>query len=138
MNHLSRWKVALYLAAIFVAGGVTGWTIAARATKEKMYSSFRSDEFAAHLRERVRSGLDLTPDQAAKIEPIIERTCSEMKSIHRDTYKRISQIISNLNAQIAAELTPDQKAKFEQMEKDRQESTRRKFKSRSELKSESR
>src|ERR1041385_5233038 len=118
MNHLSKWRVGLYLAAIFIAGGVTGWTIAARTTKEKMYSSIRSDEFAAHLRERVRSGLDLTPAQAAKIEPIIAKTCSEMKSIHRDTYKRISQFISNLNSQISAELTPDQKTRFEQMERE--------------------
>jgi len=138
MNHLSRWRVGLYLAAIFVAGGVTGWTIAARATKERMYSSIRSDEFATQLRERVRSGLELSPAQAAKIEPIIERTCSEMKSIHRDTYKRISQIISNLNSQIGAELTPDQKTRFEQMERERQASTRRKFKSRSESKIDSR
>jgi Spy/CpxP family protein refolding chaperone len=66
----------------------------------------------AHL----RSGLNLTDEQMAKIKPLIEKTCADMETIHRDTTRRAMNRIAETNAKIATFLTPEQKVKFEKME----------------------
>jgi len=44
MNRLSKTKLICYLAAIFVAGGVTGATVAVKATKQMMAETPRPGE----------------------------------------------------------------------------------------------
>lgn len=117
-NGLSKWTIALYLAAIFGAGVVSGWVIAAKTAKQEMFSPPRPGEFAAQMRERYESRLNLTPDQAAKLAAIIDQSVKEMQSIHADSFKRVRQGISNRNAQVAAILTPEQKKEFTRMEKE--------------------
>lgn len=117
-NGLSRWTIALYLAAIFGAGAVSGWVVAARTAKKEMFSPPRPAEFAASMRERYQSRLKLSPDQANKLAAIVEESVKEMQSIHADSFKRVRQGISNRNAQITAILTPEQKKEFDLMEKE--------------------
>ena len=55
MNHLSKTKLILYLAAIFVAGGVTGATVAVKAAKQIMTEAPRTGPFEArYLKEEAR------------------------------------------------------------------------------------
>jgi hypothetical protein len=57
---------------------------------------------------------------------VLDRSSSEIQSVHGECVKKIRQGLSNRNAQIAAILTPEQRQTFEQMEKERQESWRAK------------
>jgi Spy/CpxP family protein refolding chaperone len=129
MNGLSQWKVALYLAAIFCAGGVSGWFLAAKATKQKMFGPPpRAKEVATSWRDHLHARLNLTPDQARKIDAIIEQTSNEMESSYDAHVKCIRQVVSSRNAQIMAILTPQQRRQFEALEKERQETWRAKSK----------
>ena len=74
MMGLSKWKVALYLAAIFLAGGVSGWVVATKTAKQKVFTAPRSDEIAASLRTSMHSKLNLTDGQKQQIDAIIERS----------------------------------------------------------------
>jgi len=121
-NSISKWRIALYLAAIFCAGGISGWALAARTTKEKIFSPPRQDEISSSLKTRLRAKMNLTPDQATQIDGIIDRSSKEMQSIHGECIKRIRQGLTARNAQITALLTSDQQKQFEQIEKERQES----------------
>jgi len=128
MNHLSKTKLILYLAAIFVAGGVTGATVAVKAAKQIMTEAPRTGPFEArYLKERFQSKLALTPEQAKVIEPILEKMSDELKAVRAESTKRIGAIMKSSYEQIGKELTPEQRAKLEQMKKDRTESSHRKF-----------
>lgn len=126
MNGLSKWLIALYLAAIFAAGAVSGWVVAAKTAKGKMFMPPRWEEIQAHQRERLQSELSLTADQTNRIDRILDQSSKEMRSIHEKNMKRIWGEISNRNAQIIAVLTPEQQKRFEELEKERRESWRRK------------
>lgn len=126
MSGLSKWKAALYLAAIFCAGGVSGWFVAAKTAKRILFTSPRWEEIDASTRERLRSKLNLTPEQSSQVGEILEETSHELRSMHEKHMKLVWEVIRARNDQIADVLTPGQLKDFTQMEKERQEWWRRK------------
>ena len=72
MNHLTKNKIILYLAAIFLVGGVTGgvlgWTGANRNRMEPPSPKGMCD----HFRHQLKSELDLTPAQLQQLDPTHE------------------------------------------------------------------
>lgn len=126
MNGLSKWKLAIYLVALFAAGGVSGWMVAAKMAKERAFAPPRFEEYATRMRTQLHERLDLTPDQQSRIDTIIEQSSREMNSIHGELMKRVRLGMSNRNARINAILTPEQQKKFETFEKERMEQWRRK------------
>jgi len=128
MNRLSKTKLICYLAAIFVAGGVTGATVAMKATKQMAQAPPPGRIEARYLKERFQSKLNLTAEQAKVLEPILEKVSDDLKAIRSDSTKRIGGIMKNAYEQISKELTADQRVKLEQMKKDRPENNHRRFK----------
>lgn len=126
MNGLSKWKLALYLVALFVAGGVSGWVVAAKMAKERAFAPPRFEEFATKMRVQLHETLSLTPEQQGKLDAIFEESSKEMNVAHGDLMKRIRLGMSNRTARINAILTPEQQKKFEALEKERMEQWRRK------------
>jgi Spy/CpxP family protein refolding chaperone len=112
------WKVILAAVVIFGAGIVTG-----ALTKHLQYSQkpteakhrshahpFSSD----HLEEkrikflgRMDQELNLSPEQRRRIEEILQESQERMASLPREEFRRVRQ-------EIKAELTPDQRAYFEE------------------------
>ena len=126
MNLPSKPKLIFYLAAIFLAGGVTGATVAVKATKQIMAEPPKTGHIEAqYLKERFQAKLDLTPEQAKLIDPLLDKMSDELKAIHGECGKRISAVVKNSYDQIARELTPAQRLKLEQMRKSRPEKSRR-------------
>jgi Spy/CpxP family protein refolding chaperone len=125
MTVSTKWKIGSYLLAIFCAGAVSGWMIEAKTAKQKMFAPPRpeeiSDRISSSFRTRLHSQLELTPQQTQQVDAVLDRSAREMKSIHGECMKRISQGLNNRNAQISAILTPEQQKKFEQLEKERHE-----------------
>jgi len=124
MNGLSKWKVMLYLAGIFLAGSVSGWVIATKTAKQKAFTAPGRDEIAASLRTCMHSRLNLTADQRKKVDGIIERSSGELQAIHRQNIGLIRQVLSNRNAQLNAVLSPAQQEVFDQIERERKQSFR--------------
>ena len=121
MNNLLKWKVALYLTAIFAVGSVTGWMVGAKTTKVKMLSPPPPEEIGSRIRQGVHKELNLSPEQTKKVDAIIEQNSKEMKALFDAHLQRVRQVASNRNAQIAAVLDPEQKSKFDELEKKRHE-----------------
>jgi Spy/CpxP family protein refolding chaperone len=119
MKQGVRWKVVLYLTAIFAAGTISGWVVGTQAAKDKAFAPPKPNEIAASLRDRMHSKLNLTPEQAEQVDAIIDCTSKEIQSLHGDCIKRIRQGISSRNAQIKALLTPEQQKLFRIFEKER-------------------
>ena len=124
MNGVSKWKLVLYLAAIFAAGGVSGWVVAAKTTKEKIFSPPAPKEISSHFCERLFSRMNLSPEQSQKIKEISDRYAREVDNVRDEQSRRIRQAANNRNAQINAILTPQQRTEFEQIERERREAYR--------------
>ena len=121
MNRSRKVKVVLYLAGIFFAGIVTGIFISFQVARHMMPNQ-------ANLTERwsreLQSILNLSPEQMQKIKPVIRNTIGGFKdSLAADALAALT----NCNAQIAVELTPDQKVKFEQLAKEQVEFIQNRF-----------
>jgi len=67
------------------------------------------------MKEQFRSEHHLTPEQVAKISPIIDKTAAELQKVRRDTGGRVREIWMEAHQQIAGNLTDEQRQKLLQM-----------------------
>jgi len=121
MSPFSKWKTIGYAVAIFVAGGVSGGALGVYETKSHLFDPQREQEIAGHWRQRLTDKLGLTPDQVAQINPIIDSGATQLRSIRADTMQRLNKVFEDSYSKISAILTPDQRTKLDQMDKERQE-----------------
>ncbi|HKQ39643.1 MAG TPA: hypothetical protein VJ063_16320 [Verrucomicrobiae bacterium] len=124
MTDISKWKIILYLAAIFAAGGVSGWVVAAKTTKERILTPPGPKEISSHFCDRLSSKMNLTPEQSAKIKDVSDRYAKEVDALRDEQWRRIRTAANNRNAQINAILNPEQREQFEQLERERREANR--------------
>ena len=66
-----------------------------------------------HLSEK----LDLTADQKAKVQPIIDQAKPQIEAIHQEAMEKMRTIMESTGAQIRPLLTPQQQEKFDAMKK---------------------
>ena|SRR5215831_17622235 len=67
----------------------------------------------AHGLERLTEGLSLTPDQQAKVQPIINQAQPQIAAIHREAMQKMKAVVDNTASQIRPLLTPEQQKKLE-------------------------
>jgi len=123
---MSKWKISFYLIALFLAGVVTGAVLTHQIGRKIMMKAMRQDAMAEHWRRDLEKKLSLTPDQSQKIAPIITDGMSTFRSVLHD---QMQAALSNCNACIAVELTPEQRTKFEKIEQEQQEFIQTRLKS---------
>jgi len=70
--------------------------------------------------EHLTKGLDLTPDQQAKVQPIIDQAKPQIIAIHKDAMQKSQAVIDGAMSQIRPLLTPDQQKKFDAQQTARQ------------------
>ena len=116
MNTALKWKLIAGFLLVFVAGGLTGGFIGAKHARHLFLGPPHSHGLPDRMRERLQRQLDLTPDQAAKIAPIIDQTSSKLEAIRVETARRVRATLEESHRQIAPELTPEQREKLEKME----------------------
>lgn len=121
MNPLGKWKVVTYMVVLFAAGAVTGSVVSYRVGKRVQNRPHAPGDY---IRARYDK-LSLSPDQARKIEPMIEAAGAQLRKEQMDYMKRIHQIKVEFNGKIAGELTPEQKQKLEEMDRQRHEEQER-------------
>lgn len=69
--------------------------------------------------ERMTKTLDLTPDQQAKIGPILEQAKPQLKAARQESRDKAMVIRDNVRAQIRPLLTPPQQQKWDAIQKAR-------------------
>jgi actin-like ATPase involved in cell morphogenesis len=129
MTGLTRWRLVIYMVALFVAGGITGAAVMSHLNVPASQSLKlgRADEIAASISEKLNTRLDLTADQKEKFKPLIKRASEELEASHADCLKRISAAIDMLHVQMAPELSSDQKEKLKVLESERVKSMQTKY-----------
>ena len=123
MKYLTKGKIMLYLAAIFVAGGVTGAVIGWRGTKEKKWEPPTREGICGYFRKQLQEELGLNTDQIQQLEPLLQKRVKAMEEIRTRTVQQIDELLRASDAEIAdaLKLTADQRAKLQEMGKNRRE-----------------
>ena len=127
MTSLSKRKLAAYVLGIFLAGTGSGALITRQVCNRTPVKPLTPEEIGARLRARFQSRLNLTPEQARKIDPMIEQAMRRVQAIRQETANSVFANVSNLHEQMLTVLTPEQRPKFEELERARRDYLRQKF-----------
>ena len=69
--------------------------------------------------ETTTERLNLTPEQKAKVQPIIDQTDPQIRAIQRDASQKIRALVDNAMTQIRPVLTPEQQNLLDQSQQQR-------------------
>ena len=116
MNGALKWKLVAGFVLVFVAGGIAGAALGGFYARHLFFDVHHSRRVGERMKERLRTELSLTPDQVAKVSPIIDKTTAQLREIRRDTGRRVHEIMTEAHKEIAANLTDEQRQKLQQIE----------------------
>jgi len=71
--------------------------------------------------QHVTETLKLTPDQQAKVQPILDQAKPQLVAIHREAMQKSKGVVDNAMAQIRPLLTPEQQKKADDMRQAQQD-----------------
>jgi Spy/CpxP family protein refolding chaperone len=66
-----------------------------------------------HRLEQLTEGLNLTPDQQAKVQPIVNQAQPQIAAIHREAMQKMKAVMASTASQIRPLLTPEQQKKLD-------------------------
>ena len=70
--------------------------------------------------ETTTERLNLTPEQKAKVQPIIDQTNPQIQAIRRDAMQKIKTLVDNAMTQIRPMLTPEQQKLLDESQQQQQ------------------
>src|SRR6266566_6315136 len=114
MNRVLQWKLIGGFILVFIAGGITGAFFGGLHARHLFFEFHHPALIAARMKERLRTELNLTPEQVVKISPIVDKTAVQLKQMRRDTGWRVHEIIIGAHQEMAANLTDEQRLKLRQ------------------------
>jgi Spy/CpxP family protein refolding chaperone len=100
---------AIMLAAISIAN--------AQDPTSKDFAGNRRHHRWGNALEKMTTTLDLTPEQQAKIRPILEQVRPQIAAVRQESRQRIRAIRDNAQSQIRPLLTQSQQQKFDAIRK---------------------
>jgi Spy/CpxP family protein refolding chaperone len=116
MNRALKWKLIAGFLLVFLAGGLTGAFVGASHARHFFFKFHHRGDISERMRERLRRELDLTPEQVAKISPILDRAAAQLQQMRSDTGQRVHEILSETHRQMTPNLTDEQREQLKQIE----------------------
>jgi Spy/CpxP family protein refolding chaperone len=113
MTEMTRrpWKAAVLLSVVFLAGGLLGGALA------RMMGPMGPGRDPNAMLTHMTQDLGLTGPQQDSIRAILERYRPAMDSAWSEVRPRIETVRARIRSDIAAQLTADQRTKYEAMMK---------------------
>lgn len=127
MNRALQWKLIAGFILVFVAGGISGAFLGGLYARHHFFQLHHPQLIAARMKERLRAELNLTPEQVAKISPIIDKAAVQLRDLRRDTARRVHETIGEAHRQMAVNLTDEQRQKLQQIEERHRRSRHHRF-----------
>jgi Spy/CpxP family protein refolding chaperone len=119
------WKLVLFLVGIFAAGAVTGGLVTVRLGRQFLPRRPRVEQWGHDRLKQLTERLDLTPEQQEKLRPIIKPYTEELNRIRTSSINDTRRVLERLEHDVAAVLTPEQRAKFEELNREQRERMQR-------------
>lgn len=121
MIPVTRKTILLYLAGTFVLGAVAGGALGYGWGRRPVFKPFDRDEMRTRFCNRLVNDLALTEPQQSQLDPIIRQNMDEFEAVQREQYGRIGELMKRHRERIASILTPEQRTRFETLEKEREQ-----------------
>jgi len=112
MSTALKWKLLVGFVLVFLAGGMTGAFFGAHF----FFAQHHRGVLGERMRQRLRAELKLTPEQVAKISPVIDDAAAQLERIRMETGRRVHQTMTQMHREMAANLTDEQRAKLQRIE----------------------
>ena len=116
MNQALKWKLITGFILVFVAGGISGAFLGGLYARHLFFGFHHPEQIGARMKERLRAELNLTPEQVAKISPIIDKMAVQLREIRLETARHVHETIAEAHRQMAVSLTDEQRQKLHQIE----------------------
>jgi Spy/CpxP family protein refolding chaperone len=116
MNRALQWKLIAGFILVFIAGGMTGAFFGAVHARHLFFESHHPGLMGIRMRDRLRTELNLTPEQVTKISPIIDKTAAQLADVRKETGRRVHEIMTAAHREMAANLTDAQRLKLQEIE----------------------
>jgi len=120
----SRWSILTIL--VLATAGVTFAQTSPQASAPDKHAAMhqKGEGVEQHL-QMLSEKLNLTDDQKGKLKPILQDQMQQMKAVREDSSlsedqkrAKMKSIHESLHEQISAVLTPEQQAKFKEMQRE--------------------
>ncbi len=109
-----RWPRVVAAMLIFFSGMVCGGGLTVIvAVRNIRHAIHHPEEVPARLTRYLTRRLDLSSDQAEQVEGLIAQRQAHLQAIRRETQPRVAAELSALREEIGQVLTPDQRAKWD-------------------------
>jgi Spy/CpxP family protein refolding chaperone len=119
------WQVCLMLTGIYVFGGVCGGLVGYQIARRAYRHQRPPGEWMHRRIDRIDRELKLTPEQRARIDPIVKRHTEELTDAWRQSMTASRENVERMEKEIGAELTPEQRAQLDQFLQERRERFRK-------------
>ena len=119
------WKIIVVLVGIFLAGGVAGAFIALAMEKSDGRRRAGPDQWVPARMKTMVERLELTPEQVERIRPIMKREGEELGKLREHSIRETRLAFERMEKDISSELTPEQKVKYEALNNEIRERTRK-------------
>ena len=116
MNGALKWKLVAGFVLVFVAGGIAGAALGGFYARHLFFDVHHPRLVGDRMKERLRAELSLTPEQVAKVSPIVDKTAAQLQEVRPDTRRRVREIINQAHREMAVNLTDEQRQKLQQIE----------------------
>ncbi len=116
MNRVLQWKLVAGFVLVFLAGAVTGTFIGAHQMRHPYFHGPPGGFLKERMGERLRDELELTPQQVAKIAPVLDRATAQLESIRAETANRVHETMKKAHEEMAGALTAEQQEKLKKLE----------------------
>ncbi len=115
MSFLRYWKIIIGLVLVFGAGLVTGSVATHHLVKRRLEHALNFDHWKAGVMHELQSKLNLSQEQHAKIETLLDQRGQQMCGVFSHTFAECGQVLVQLQREIDHELTPEQRQIHEEM-----------------------
>ncbi|MBL4575744.1 MAG: hypothetical protein JKY51_06565 [Opitutaceae bacterium] len=117
-----KFRIILYLMALFLVGVVVGGIVSTKFMKPRPISVERMTE--RQMKRMIRD-LSLTHEQREKIKPMVEDFSRKIRKERVAILKQLTTLHSELYESVSVELTPEQQVKMRQVRENNRMRVRR-------------
>jgi len=114
VQKMHRWRMAFFGMVILLAGIVIGGALMMILAPQMLIKPPPGPEFSPLIMiPRLRADLGLTDEQTEKIKPIMDKHIGKLNQIRMNARTEIGETLKQMNDEIAAVLTDEQKARWQ-------------------------
>ncbi|HEX7863236.1 MAG TPA: hypothetical protein VF773_23105 [Verrucomicrobiae bacterium] len=122
---MTKSKIAFYLVLIFLAGAIAGGAVVLSVPTTFGLDSRRPphkspEEFANHFWDKMKTRLDLTPEQVPVVEPIFRKGFQEVRAVMDRSIEEVDAAIRRNHEEMGQHLNEKQREELRRMHEERQ------------------